>query len=753
MGALMRALDWSRTPVGPVEIWPQSLRTSLSILLDSRYPMYIAWGPEFTQFYNDAYRPILGATKHPAALGQGTPECFAEIWDFIGPMFRRVLREGEATYLEDQLLPLDRYGYAEECYFTFCYSAIREESGRPGGVFVTVIETTDRVLSERRLRTLRELALAAGRAQQDAAACRAAGEVLEGNPQDLPFAAIYLFDGNRSLARRVGTSGPDDGGQGWDAFPKEVSLAEWPAAWPLRDAVLSPGPTRLRARDLGIAELPGASAWGVSPEELVVIPLVLPGQTTSAGVLIAGVNPRKQLDERYESFLDLVAGHVAGAVAEARALEEERRRAEELAALDRAKTAFFSNVSHEFRTPVTLLLAPLEDALEDSAAPLAESQRERVEVAHRNSLRLLKLVNTLLDFSRIEAGRVQASFEPTDLAGFTADLASVFRSAIERAGLRLVVDCESPSDPVYVDRDMWEKVVLNLLSNALKFTLAGEIAVGLRQVGDTVRLTVTDTGIGIPADELPRVFERFHRVRSARGRTQEGSGIGLALAHELVRLHGGRVEVASEPGRGTRFSVSLPTGNAHLPRDQIGTAATMASTALGAAPFIAEALRWLPARLADGSSSPGRGNRGGPEEPAGGAVHHHPGGGRQRRHAGLHHPAAERALDRARRRRRPRGAGPRAGRAARPHHQRHHDAGAGRIRAAGPAPGGPPHRHRADHSALGAGRRRVAHRGSRSRCRRLPGKAVRRPRAPGPGGGDPRPLPHSAGGGGGSPGE
>jgi GAF domain-containing protein len=434
MGALMRALDWSRTPVGPVEHWPQSLRTALSILLDSGYPMYIAWGSEFTQFYNDGYRPILGATKHPAALGQGTAECFAEIWDFIGPMFQRVLRDGEATYLQDQLLPLDRNGYVEECYFTCCYSAIREESGRPGGVFVTVIETTERVLSERRLRTLRELALAAGRAQQDAAACRAAGEVLDGNPQDLPFAAIYLLDDRRTAARRAGTSGLREGDPAWEALPPPVSLAPGADAWPLSAAVLSATSTRMRASDIGIRELPGASVWGVPPEELVVTPLVLPGQTASAGVLVTGINPRKHLDEQYESFLGLVAGQVAAAVAEARAFEEERRRAEALAALDRAKTAFFSNVSHEFRTPVTLLLGPLEDALAETSSPLLGPQRERIEVAHRNSLRLLKLVNTLLDFSRIEAGRVQALYEPTDLAGFTADLQLPVRPTARQGG-------------------------------------------------------------------------------------------------------------------------------------------------------------------------------------------------------------------------------------------------------------------------------------------------------------------------------
>ncbi|MEO6057115.1 MAG: ATP-binding protein, partial [Gemmatimonadales bacterium] len=575
----------------------------LSILLDSRYPMYIAWGSEFTQFYNDAYRPILGATKHPAALGQGTAECFPEIWDFIGPMFERVLREGEATYLEDQILPLDRNGYVEECYFTFCYSAIREESGRPGGVLVTVIETTERVLSERRLRTLRELALAAGNAPDDVAACGAAGRVLDANPQDLPFAAIYLFDDHRGTARRAATAGHHEGDPAWEVLPPDVSLARGPDAWPLAAAARSPTSTRVRASDVGIRNLPGARVWGEAPEELVVTPLVLPGQAEPAGLLVAGVNSRKHLDEQYESFLGLVAGQVAGAVAESRAALEERRRAAALTALDRAKTAFFSNVSHEFRTPVTLLLGPLEDALEDLLDPLAAPQRERIEVAHRNSLRLLKLVNTLLDFSRIEAGRVEASYEPTDLAAFTADLASVFRSAIERAGLRLVVDCEPQRALVYVDRDMWEKIVLNLLSNALKFTLEGEIAVALRQVDDGVRLTVTDTGIGIPAEDRTRVFERFHRVRSARGRTHEGTGIGLSLAQELVRLHGGRIEVTSEVDRGTRFTVTIPTGTAHLPRDQIGSTGTLASTALGAVPFLQEALRWGPGATEQASDS------------------------------------------------------------------------------------------------------------------------------------------------------
>ncbi|BAY35151.1 multi-sensor signal transduction histidine kinase (plasmid) [Nostoc carneum NIES-2107] len=275
------------------------------------------------------------------------------------------------------------------------------------------------------------------------------------------------------------------------------------------------------------------------------------------------------------------------------AREQERQRAETLAELDRAKTLFFSNISHEFRTPLTLLLASLQDALSDSANPLPLAQRDRLELAQRNAVRLLKLVNTLLDFSRIEAGRMEAVYEPTDLARFTTELASVFRSAIERAGLRLIVDCPAISEPVYVDREMWEKIVLNLLSNAFKFTLEGEIAVRLHLVDEYVKLQVKDTGTGIAPEELPRLFERFYQIRGVQARTHEGSGIGLALVQELIKLHGGTVEVTSSLGVGSCFTVTIPLGTAHLQTDRIQATRTLASTALGAAPYVQEAERWI----------------------------------------------------------------------------------------------------------------------------------------------------------------
>ena len=264
----------------------------------------------------------------------------------------------------------------------------------------------------------------------------------------------------------------------------------------------------------------------------------------------------------------MAAGQIAAALANAQAYEEERRRAEALAELDRAKTTFFSNVSHEFRTPLTLMLGPIEELIASGETP--SESRGQLELVHRNGMRLLRLVNSLLDFSRIEAGRMRANFEPTDICAYSAEVASVFRGVVEKSGLRLAVECKKFTQPVYVDREMWEKVLLNLLSNAFKFTFKGEITVSVDQDtdGNAARVRVADTGIGVSAEHLPRLFERFHRVEGAQGRSFEGTGIGLALVQELVKLHGGSIAADSEPGLGTVFTIRLPFGAAHLPPDQ-----------------------------------------------------------------------------------------------------------------------------------------------------------------------------------------
>ncbi|HKI02273.1 MAG TPA: histidine kinase dimerization/phospho-acceptor domain-containing protein, partial [Thermoanaerobaculia bacterium] len=453
MGVLMRSIDWSKTAVGPVSTWPQSLRTALSILLDTGFPMYIAWGPEFTQFYNDGYRPILGSTKHPAAMGLSTRVTFAEIWDIIGPMFLGVM-QGTATTVVDFLLPLDRHGFIEECYFIFSYSPIREEGGEVGGVLVTVTETTERVLGARRLKALQELSARTQQAATAEAACEAAANVLGGYPDDLPFGLLYLLDAEGRQATLAGAAGMEPGAL---VGPPWIDLATGGPLWPLAEVI--------RTGEARILEAPAAEGSPLTARRVAVLPIAQPGEGRPAGVLVAAISPRLIFDDKYRSFFELVAGQIATAISNARALAEAKARAEALAEIDRAKTAFFSNVSHEFRTPLTLLLGPAQDALRQ-ADKLPPADVERWQLVHRNGLRLLKLVNTLLDFSRIEAGRVQASYEPTDLASLTRDLASVFRSAVEDAGLRLTLGIEDLGEPVFVDHDMWEKIVLNLVSNA-----------------------------------------------------------------------------------------------------------------------------------------------------------------------------------------------------------------------------------------------------------------------------------------------
>ncbi len=485
---------------------------------------------------------------------------------------------------------MERYGYPEETYYTFSYSPVPNADGGIGGIICANTDDTQRIITERQLALLRELANRTAEARTVERACDAAAAGLRTDPRDIPFGLIYLLDpsGNRLTlvcTAGIATSHP--------AARHSVKLDE-PDMWSWTQAVQTNSPQIVTDFGARFDDLPKGS-WDRPPQQAVILPLAAPGEAAMAGAFVAGLNPYRLYDEAYQGFMSLVAGQIAGGIANARAYEEERKRAEALAEIDRAKTLFFSNVSHEFRTPLTLMLAPLEDALNDaSAARLPAIQRERLDVAHRNSLRLLKLVNTLLEFSRIEAGRVQATFRPTDLAVQTADLASGFRSAVEKAGLYLELDCRGLREPVHVDREMWERVVLNLLSNAFKFTFDGGITVALREEGDHATLSVRDTGAGIPAHELPRLFERFHRIEGQRSRSFEGSGIGLALVQELVRLHGGTISAESKSGRGTVFTVRIPFGTMHLPADRIGQSSEQVPTAGRIEAFVSEALHWLP---------------------------------------------------------------------------------------------------------------------------------------------------------------
>lgn len=572
MGARIREFDWSRTPLGPIASWPQSLLIATRIMLDAKYPMAIQWGAELIYLYNDPYVPFLGK-RHPDALGRHFAAVWPEAWPVLGPQYHAVLNEGASLWHEEVKLILQRNGYDEETYFTFSYSPLPDGADGVGGVLCIAREDTAKVLHQRRLRALAELGSMLTQKRQVHELYQVAVDTLNSFSLDVPFALLYVLDDqgrSASLAARAGISGKD-GEEG-----AAVNFGQRAAVWPFQEALEAQKPVLVGDLPARFAQLPGL-VWPQSTQRAVVLPLRKAGQAAWKGFLVVGINPRLDYNEDYEEFLELVAGQVAASLSRARLLEEEQRHAANLAELDRAKTAFLANVSHEFRTPLTLMLGPLEEvaALEEM---LPAPARDSIEIVRRNSFRLLKLVNSLVDFLRIESGRVESSFVPTDLAAFTADLCSLFRSAVEIAGMRLIVDCPPLSQPVYVDREMWETIVVNLLSNALKFTLKGEIAVTLREAGGKAALTVRDTGIGIDESEIPFVFERFYRVRGAQGRSREGTGIGLAMVQELVKLHSGEVFVESEVGGGSRFSVSIPLGAAHLPAGRIGTAASIQAT-------------------------------------------------------------------------------------------------------------------------------------------------------------------------------
>lgn len=573
--------DWANHPMGPIENWSQSFITILTTAMGSRFPALMLWGEDFIAFFNDGYGTVLG-DKQIWALGRPLQEIWPEAWESLYGMLKGVIETGNGSWAEDQIYFLHRNGYPEESYFTFSFARIIDERGGFGGILCTAIETTEKVIGERRLKTLRELGNRAGIKSTVKEVYTESLAVIKEQPRDIPFAALIIVSDDKKTVEVV------------DSFCVETP----DGAMNLLDS-----PLLKRVFDSGTAELMEQLPEGFrhapceTGQDAVKLSFILPvkiSKSSVSGFLLVGLSPHLPYNDSYRSFLDLLEGQMSAALASAKAQEDARDRAKALAELDKMKNTFFSNISHEFRTPLTLLLGPLEDALVQKKDIDVSFNRETFEPIYRNALRLLKLVNSLLDFSRMEAGRVEASFEPVDLAKYTQELASQFRSVMEQGNLKLEVKVDALSEPIFVDREMWEKIVLNLLSNALKFTFEGNVKVQLKEFLNEVELTVQDTGTGIPIAELPKIFERFHRVEGAKSRTFEGSGIGLAIVQDMVKMHSGTIHVESTEGTGTLFRITIPKGHAHLSSDNLKPPAASTSTPSKAKEFIEEASRWIP---------------------------------------------------------------------------------------------------------------------------------------------------------------
>lgn len=551
MGQRIREFDWSRTSLKTIDTWPQSLQSALSICLNSNFPIAIYWGRELVLLYNDAWSPIPG-NKHPWALGHPAREVWPDIWDAIEPQFQKAF-SGEPGGSKDALLPMQRHGYIEECYFDFTFTPIYGEGGKVDGVFNAVIETTYRIISERRTAFLKNLTLNIGLSQSIRQLYNNAMRFVAGFSKDIPFALLYSYENGEA---EIVASSID-----------ETIVDSAKRMWPFKEIATAGTSFYIENLSEYLVQVPH-DYWNQAPTEAVVVPLINSNGLTK-GFIICALSSRRRFDEEYKLFIEGVANAITNVSNNIAALEEERKRSEALAEIDKAKTIFFSNISHEFRTPLTLILGSLEEILRNQETD--PTDREAMEIMHRNALRLLRLVNNLLDFSRIEAGKEKAQYQLTNIAQFTNDVTSNFRSVIENAGLDFQVTTNKIVQPVFIDKLMWEKIVLNLLSNAFKYTLKGTIHLSLAAENNDVILQVKDSGVGIPAEELPKMFQRFHRVQGVSGRTYEGTGIGLSLVRELVHLHGGVITVNSTLGSGSEFTVRIPTGKAHLPVEKVLT--------------------------------------------------------------------------------------------------------------------------------------------------------------------------------------
>lgn len=541
-GRLIATHDWSTTALGPMVTWPGRLRAAVATILRCPEAMHISWGPDLLQFYNDAYRPVLGSTKHPA-IGVPLRDTFPEAFDsFIAPRFSVALEEGRSYVADSELFPVERHGWLEETHFGFSYNPIDGDDGTVAGVFTVCSETTRDVVSRRRLELL--------------ASCTAALAL----PDDEPGLLAALVSHLSQCVDTAGVAVVDADGTVLTA----EGFVDLGRGATLDPAMLGAPDDRGRVllSDLGVAArrhtdwtAPADHAWvgDVGDRRLVV-----------------ALHPGLWFDADYRRFLSLVLEAVRAGRARVARAAQTREHLASLREMDRLKDALLSDVSHELRTPLMLIAGTHEQLMHRT--DLDDDAREMLwATATRSVERLRRQVDSLLSYGRLSAGHLVAHPADVDLAVLTTEVCEQFEAEFGRVGLGFTVDV--PREPLVarVDPAMWETALSNLLSNAHRFTLQGEVIVRVDRVDDEAIIEVTDTGVGIPEAEIPRLFDRFHRIRGQPARTEEGAGIGLALVAGILEQHGAEIEVESRSGHGTTFRVRLPV------LDGVGTSALAAS--------------------------------------------------------------------------------------------------------------------------------------------------------------------------------
>lgn len=546
MAARCRAFDWASTSLGPVEQWPISLRTTVSSLLASRNPMFLWWGPDLIQFYNDAYRPSLGQSgRDSVALGMKGRDCWTDIWSTIGPQVEGVMTRGEAVWFEDAYIPIERNGTLEDVWWTYSYSPVRDDEGRIAGTLVVCQETTGRVRAEAALREAKaHVELERARLAETFRIAPSFFAIVRAPDFRFEFAneAYYGLIGRRDIiGKTLMEVIPEISKQGFIDLLQQVVENGQPF--------------------VGREVLVQFSNRGGVPDnryvDFVYQPITEPNGQRS-GAFVHGYDVTDHVLAR-RAIEKATADRLRDAEERERLLAAAETARQEAETANRAKSDFLAVMSHELRTPLNAIDGYAELMEMEVHGPLTEQQRQDLARIRKSQRHLLGLINGVLNYTRVEAGVARFDLVPVSVIDVMSSCDSLMRPQMSHRGLDFAVDLCSPDLKVMADAEKLQQVLLNLLTNASKFTPAGgRVRMSVEVARGIVAITVSDTGRGIAKDQLDRIFEPFVQVDARLTRTEEGVGLGLAISRDLAHGMHGEISVTSDLGHGSSFTLSIP---------------------------------------------------------------------------------------------------------------------------------------------------------------------------------------------------